>query len=179
MFTFITEIPILSYISFLCFGLGLACLMGFRASPGTRNAPPKSAWYNQKLNYPYFIITTVIITVMFFLIHPLSLTLQDNYLRVRKDARLCACKSNLKNIGDALGIYRHDNLDCYPPSLSHLTPHYLKTLPLCPETGKVTYAYITSNSSDMYTTWCDGTYHVPFVTSDYPKYDAVQGLYER
>jgi hypothetical protein len=67
----------------------------------------------------------------------------------------------------------------YPPALQHLTPSYLKVIPTCSNAGKVTYQYILNNDCSIYTTFCQGRYHTPMVPENYPRYDPVQGLYEK
>ncbi len=42
------------------------------------------------------------------------------------------CRSNLKNIDTAIQMYQTDWSDALPPTLTSLTPNYLKTIPRCP-----------------------------------------------
>ncbi|GEM_PF-926638 len=95
----------------------------------------------------------------------------------RSWGQLTACKSNLKNMGTALEMYSTDNQGKYPHALSQITPNYLKTLPTCPSAGVSTYAYTFSVKPDSYTIFCSGNYHsVNGLATDYPEYDAYQGL---
>lgn len=54
------------------------------------------------------------------------------YLKLGTGGKYNNCQSNMKNIGTALECYRQDNNDLYPPTLTKLTPKYLKTIPTCP-----------------------------------------------
>jgi hypothetical protein len=118
---------------------------------------------------PYFAIVLIFLAAMTAILLP-------NFLRARASGCLTACNSNLKNIGTACEMYSSDNAGHYPPSLSHLTPGYLKTLPTCPAAGQVTYAYTSHSGPDVYTAWCKGSSHHPVVPRDHPQYDSVSGI---
>ena len=86
------------------------------------------------------------------------------------------------------GFVRTKHLSKYPGSLAHLTPNYLKTIPSCPAALKVTYefetgagaAYNSKGFQDYYFIKCAGTYHNSVsVPTNYPQYDAIQGLIDR
>jgi hypothetical protein len=47
----------------------------------------------------------------------------------------------------------------YPVRLSHLTPNYLKELPVCPAAGKFNYHFESLKKPDLYTIYCQGHYH--------------------
>jgi len=66
-----------------------------------------------------------------------------NFIRSRAQGRFVGCRSNLKNLGTACGMYATDWSGKYPTSLTQLTPKYLKTLPECSVSGTFTYQYRT------------------------------------
>lgn len=123
-----------------------------------------------------------------------ALFLLVSHWSVRADSNsdLTTCKSNLKNIGTALEMYSTDYEGLYPPSMSHLTPNYLKTIPTCPSTGKDTYSSTlkvahydppteiggVDEITDSYYFHCSGGKH-PGISGDYPSYDFIQGLVDR
>jgi len=93
-----------------------------------------------------------------------------------------ACKSNLKNIGTALEMYSTDNQGRFPPTLSLLTPNYLKSVPTCPSIGIDTYsgAFVSSAHPDTYTIICRGHNHRGVgLLPDFPQYSSPQGLIDR
>lgn len=53
----------------------------------------------------------------------------------RHQGQLTGCKSNQKNLAVALETYSTDFQGHYPPTLSLLTPNYLKIIPNCPSAG--------------------------------------------
>lgn len=66
--------------------------------------------------------------------------LAPNYVRSSSRGGFTACISNVKNIGAALEMYSTDWSGSFPPTLSNLTPNYLKTIPSCPAAGADTYS---------------------------------------
>lgn len=125
------------------------------------------------------------------------------FVRAPQQGQLTACKSNLKNLGTALEMYSADALKSryksqqtkrgeqqtgpnsidttsqFPPSLSGLTPDYLKVVPTCPSVGTDTYSkgYQRSASADAYTVFCSGGAHSKAATGPgYPQYTWTQGL---
>jgi len=110
----------------------------------------------------------------------LSGIIVSNFLRARfQHGSLIACKSNLKNISTALEMYSSDHKGLYPKSLAEITPDYLRTLPTCPDGGRMSYRYVSTSSPDIYTVWCEGVYHADKSPINMPQYDSVKGLYER
>ena len=114
--------------------------------------------------------------------------LAPNFIRHGCRGQLTACKSNLKNIGTALEMYSTDWNGHYPRNLNLLTPNYLKTIPECPNAGRVTYradfgpqaGYNNRRFQDYYVVECAGNNHRgASVPPDYPQYDAVNGLIGR
>lgn len=114
------------------------------------------------------------------------------FSRHRGSGQLTACKSNLKNLGTAMEMYSTDWSGKYPPEADkvaqYLTPNYLKTIPVCPSAGTVTYTFelgpkARGNSSgfeDFYFIQCQGENHKAHeLPPNYPQYDGVQGLIER
>ena len=54
--------------------------------------------------------------------------------RAEEKARQCACRSNVKRIGEAIQAYRRDHAGQYPDSIHELYPQYLESLKtlVCP-----------------------------------------------
>lgn len=95
-----------------------------------------------------------------------------NFFHAGHYAPITGCRSNLKNIGIALAMYRTDNCGYYPTSLDKLTPKYLKTVPSCSEAHSSTYAYIYSSTHKQYTVYCKGKYHEKYVGENFPQYSS-------
>ena len=85
-------------------------------------------------------------------------------------------------------MYSTDWEGHYPATLDTLTPNYLKTLPLCPSAGSMTYiaqfgpAAPMNNEhfEDYYLVECAGEHHMEIIRlPDYPKYNSIEGLIER
>lgn len=119
-----------------------------------------------------------------------SLLIVPNFIRCNhRQGAVTACKSNLKNIGTALEMYSTDYRGHYPRNLGLLTPNYLKTLPVCPSAGYVTYraefgirapGNEKERFEDYYLVECTGANHVGHALDvDYPKYNGIEGLIER
>lgn len=102
---------------------------------------------------------------------------------------LLQCKSNLKSLAIAAEMYSTDWSGHYPPpekgGLSLLTPNYLKTLPLCPSAGTMTYQYAGGpqqelngqHYQDYYIIRCLGNHHAAAGSAgDFPAYDGQVGL---
>lgn len=109
-------------------------------------------------------------------------------MRARAQGQLTACKSNLKNIGTALEMYATDFEGRYPPSLSLLTPNYLKTLPECPSAATTSYIMESGlkapgnekKKKEFRHLECRGEHHKPVgLSAGYPRYNTVEGLIER
>ncbi|MHC9542952.1 MAG: type IV pilin protein [Vulcanimicrobiota bacterium] len=123
--------------------------------------------------------TLIELMIVIAIIAILAAILVPNFLRARAQGQLTACKSNLKNIGTAMEMYSSDNQGRYPSAIASITPNYLKTLPTCASAGSITYSYTNTQVPDCYTAWCNGSYHTPMTGTNFPEYDAVQGLYEK
>ena len=110
----------------------------------------------------------------------LASILTPNFIRARSRSQLVGCSSNLRSIATALEICAYDAEGFYPPAIADLTPTYLKTLPECPVAGTDTYSgsYTTAIPADFFY-YCEGTFHSGFAPTDYPQYDAGDGLIER
>ena len=117
----------------------------------------------------------------------LGAILVPNFVRARARGQLPACKSNLKNIGTAMEMYSSDNSGKYPPNIDMLTPNYLKTIPECPASARVTYKYYGGQGpannpgfQDYYYVECHGENHTHVsIKGHYPAYDGISGLIER
>lgn len=121
------------------------------------------------------LLIIVTVSVILLIIH------LPNYLRVRAGGEYTGCQSNLKNIGDALYMYSVKNNEQYPPSLSMLTPDYLKTIPTCAsgrmKTGGYGATYQVSGDGKAYSFYCGGVNHPNVgVGSNYPQYNSYTGL---
>lgn len=118
--------------------------------------------------------------VFFLYCSLLAVLMVPNFLRARsQNSPLSGCKSNLKNIGTAMEMYSSDHKGLYPRNLAEITPHYLKTLPTCPDGRRMSYSYISGNKRDIYTVWCNGNYHIRSSRINMPQYDSLEGLREK
>jgi hypothetical protein len=100
----------------------------------------------------------------------------------RSTGSLTACKSNLKNIATGLEMYSTDYKGTYPPTLSHLTPNYLKTIPHCPSAGYDTYShtYYHDTEPEIFSICCAGEHHTKVnVPPNCPAYDSINGISAR
>lgn len=113
-----------------------------------------------------------------------------SYMRRLQYVRLITCNQSLGDTATALEMYSTDWSGHYPASLDLLTPNYLKTIPECSATGRVTYKLITGKNvgyntvdgglDDYYLIYCDGENHTGVgVPANYPQYDGIWGLVER
>ncbi|MCE7868973.1 hypothetical protein DYH09_01210 [bacterium CPR1] len=105
--------------------------------------------------------------------------------RSRHQGQLTGCKSNLKNLAVALEMYSTDFQGHYPPTLSMLTPNYLKIIPNCPSAGADTYSASYQSTPgleadpDTFTLYCRGKNHEKAsVLENSPQYSSNQGLIE-
>ena len=102
------------------------------------------------------------------------------FVRARPQGMVTACKSNLKNIGTALGMYSTDNGGTFPDSMDRLTANaaYLRSLPQCPAAGSMSYIYSVSEDRKAYSVWCSGLNHKPvgITQAGYPQYNSIEGL---
>lgn len=127
-----------------------------------------------------FILGIIVLLIAFAAIYPSS----SLYKSPRSGGQFTQCQSNCKNIGTALEMYSTDNSGHYPPSISSLTPAYLRSIPTCASAGRDTYTasykvFVARNKgeTDAYTFFCSGNYHSFIgVAGDYPQYDSRNGL---
>lgn len=113
--------------------------------------------------------------------------INPKYLKAGPFGQMVYCKSNCKNIGKALDIYKTDNKGRYPTSLSLLTPEYLKIIPTCPAAASDTYSstYTVANKPDnsddrRFTFYCKGENHTAVAVSEnFPQYSSHEGLKAR
>lgn len=109
------------------------------------------------------------------------------FVRARAGGLLTACKSNLKNIGDATEWYAAEHDGKCPTSMVELTPKYIKMLPTCPASEGRSYslsvgpnAPFSDGRTKYYYVACVGENHTADnVTGDFPAYNRIQGLIER
>ena len=127
--------------------------------------------------------TLIELMIVIAIISILSSILAPNFVRVRAQGHLIACKSNLKNIATCCELYAIDHDGRYPQSLSVLTEvsmgGYLKQIPTCPEVGSDTYSgnYVSQANPDMYTIFCAGLNHTAVgLEENMPLFDSVHGL---
>jgi len=109
----------------------------------------------------------------------LFVILAPSFLRARASSPLTGCVSHLKNIGIAMEMFSSDHNGHYPKCLAEITPRYLKTLPTCPDGRKMSYSYVSIDSPDIYTVWCNGNYHIRTCSINMPEYDSLEGLREK
>lgn len=132
--------------------------------------------------------TLIELMIVIAIIAILAAILVPNFLKARAQGQLTACKSNCKNIATALEMYASDNGGRYPAAgnfQSSLTAgNYLKLIPTCPAAGTATYigTYMSTQTPDAFSFNCAGNNHGKAYTgfnansSNYPQYDAEQGL---
>lgn len=125
--------------------------------------------------------TLIELMIVIAIIAILAAILVPNMVRARSRGQLVACTTNLKNIGTAMELYTVDYKGRYPTSMAILTPNYLKTIPECPVAGSDTYssAYTFGVLPDSFDVFCEGSFHVGFTSTDYPRFNSGQGLIER
>lgn len=87
-----------------------------------------------------------------------------------------ACVSNLKNFATALEMYSTDWSGNYPENSSFLTPNYLRTLPVCPQSEEDTYSatYELYDSGKAYKFHCKSNH--PGYSPNHPRYDFEAGV---
>lgn len=97
-------------------------------------------------------------------------------ISARRQGQFTACKSNLKNLGVAMGMYATEHGE-YPGSLRQLTPGILRTIPTCPAAGRETYL-VTATTG--FTLVCAGQNHSNVkAPRNYPQYTSGEGLREK
>ncbi len=116
-----------------------------------------------------------------FLLIIAALTIGPRFIRARASGKYTDCQSKMKNIGTALEIYSKKNNREYPPTLSMLTPDYLKTIPTCPsgklKSGGYAVTYHVSRDGKAYSFYCGGVNHPDVgVGSNFPQYNSYTGL---
>jgi tRNA A-37 threonylcarbamoyl transferase component Bud32/type II secretory pathway pseudopilin PulG len=110
-----------------------------------------------------FIVIAIVLIIMAILV--------PSFWAARSQGLFFACKSNMKNIANALEIYKEDNRGCYPSNLDKLVKDkYMRKIPVCPAvTGRNNnlwykvmlntvdpngYYYSCSRNFDSYTLIC-------------------------
>lgn len=126
-----------------------------------------------------YILSIILCSIVILVIPLYVIPNYMNFMWAPVTRQFTQCQSNLKNIGTALEMYAHDNQGHYPPDLSHLTPKYLDSIPICTAVKKDTYSNSYQVSSDMktFTVYCKGHHHsVVGLEKNYPQYDSIHGL---
>jgi competence protein ComGC len=126
----------------------------------------------------------ILISIAVFMLIIIALLIIPNLLPAKPGGQFTQCQSNCKNIGTALEMYSTDHNGHYPPSMTSLTPSYLKSIPTCARAGSDTYSasysvFIARNKgeADAYTFFCSGSNHLEVrASANYPQYNSVQGL---
>lgn len=94
--------------------------------------------------------------------------------------QLQACKLNLKNLGSAQELHKHQkgSYTTSPQALSKddLRDSGLTSLPTCPVAGA---AYSQKNRDREFTIHCGGDHSAAEVPEGFPQYDSIKGLMER
>lgn len=114
----------------------------------------------------------------------LAAVLVPNMTTGRAQAKLTACKENLRTLATGLENYAIEHGGQYPSNLIAITPDYVKVIPTCPEAGhSVVYknGYAAYNKGEhLYTLVCLGDYHSHLgLPSNYPQYTSSRGLIEK
>ncbi len=102
-----------------------------------------------------------------------------NYKRAKISGEYTGCQWNCMKLGEALDKYAADHDDRYPPSLSSLSPDYIKEIPRCSAAGKDIYSGTYQVSSDFFSCsfYCKGDHHTGVgVPADYPRFNSDYGL---
>jgi prepilin-type N-terminal cleavage/methylation domain-containing protein len=147
-----------------------------RARPSTQTNPhPKGA----TRSHPRRGFTLIELMIVIAIIAILSSILLPNFVRARSEGRLTGCKTNLRNIATSLETYATDNKHRYPTALSVLTPQFIQSLPTCPSAGtNMPYinGFTSSETPDVYTLWCNGSYHGELNLQDnFPQFEPMSG----
>lgn len=71
----------------------------------------------------------------------LGIILIPGFYHAKANGKLAICENNLKNIGVSIEMYAEDNEGYFPPTLDVLKKLYMKSIPVCPVSGKP-YIYI-------------------------------------
>ena len=101
----------------------------------------------------------------------------QNIVKARSASTYHHCKGNLKSIADALSLYRADWDEKYPASEDQLVPKYLKSIPVCPETGEPTYKFELQPKSFL--VYCRSHNHQGAgIPANYPQFSTAEGLVE-
>jgi serine/threonine protein kinase len=110
--------------------------------------------------------------------------LVNSYLAGQYEFYLGGCRSNCKNIGEALNRYAENNRGKYPTRLNELVPGYLKSIPVCSIAKKDTYSssYQVSDDKERFTVFCKGKNHAEYLRfplpENWPQYRSKDGLKE-
>lgn len=119
----------------------------------------------------------LIFFTVFFIV--LGWHLYLNYKRAKIGGEYTGCQSNCMKLSEALDKYAVDHDDRYPPSLSSLSPDYIKEIPRCSAAGKDIYSGTYQVSSDFFSCsfYCQGDIHAGVgVLTDYPRFNSDYGL---
>ncbi|MCD4786255.1 MAG: hypothetical protein K8T10_20725 [Candidatus Eremiobacteraeota bacterium] len=122
-------------------------------------------------------ILSMILCPIVILVIPLYII--PHFLRAPVTRQYTQCLANLKNIGTALEMYAHDNQGHYPPRLSHISPKYMESIPVCTAVKKDTYSnsYQVSSDAETFTVYCEGHHHSGAgIEPNCPQYDSIHGL---
>jgi len=93
--------------------------------------------------------------------------------------RLDTCVANLRTTATAIDLYAADHEKALPPSLSGLTPAYLREIPACPAARSDTYStsYTPAGTGSHFTIYCSGFFHKGLVSRpDYPRFSSHHGI---
>ncbi|MCD4786253.1 MAG: ankyrin repeat domain-containing protein [Candidatus Eremiobacteraeota bacterium] len=125
-----------------------------------------------------YILSMILCPVIILLILLITHDTISYYLRARVSGQFTQCQSNLKNIGTALEMYAHDNQGHYPPRLSHISPKYLESIPVCIAVKRDTYSnsYQVSSDAETFTVYCEGHHHSGAgIEPNCPQYNSTYG----
>lgn len=131
----------------------------------------------KKLNKKGFTLIELMIVIAIIAI--LAAILVPNFVKARAQGQLTACKSNLKNLGTACEMYAADHNGRYPNSYSAIRQEgYMKVLPECPLTPKISYTYTMRSNPDYYYLLCTSGDHTQagVKATQFPQFDSQVGL---
>lgn len=125
---------------------------------------------------------TLRLSILFAVSSLVMAAMIPSYLRNPDQSKLSTCESQIKNLATAIEMYSSDWKGDGPETLQHLTPEYLRTIPLCPAGKGVPYGYsITVRDKAGHAKgWeisCQSKGHSRVGIPDgYPRYNSKEGL---
>jgi prepilin-type N-terminal cleavage/methylation domain-containing protein len=127
--------------------------------------------------------TLIELMIVISIISILMLILLPNMVRMRAEARMQGCCTNLRYLASALESYSVENGTRYPTQLAGVAPKYISVIPTCMSSGTntcYTAGFTSQSNPDAYTIVCKGSWHVNLrVPPDYPQWTSASALKSR